>query len=178
MNWAVPIAASQKAGGRMLGIFGMMSYSIRTDPAYMNGAYTVQPREGLRRGLMHTYLWNFGAPWYDEQFKTEAQVMKAIEDAGRDNERFDANDILWRDDALAAFNVAAALPSVKAKVLVVGIVEDELFPPKEATQPLADAIPGAKVFLYESKFGHLGCALDIGKANAAILSHITAAEGR
>jgi homoserine acetyltransferase len=85
-------------------------------------------------------------------------------------------DIIWRNNAMAAYDMTPDLPKVKAKVLVVGVVEDELFPPKEATQPLADAIPGAKVFLYESPLGHLGCALHIGKASEAIVRFMGEAE--
>lgn len=176
MGWAVPIAASKKHDGRNLGIFGMMSYNIRTDPAYANGDYTAQPKEGMRRGFMGTYLWYFGAAYYEAQFKTEAAALKGLENAGLGSDTMDANDIIWRNNAMAAYDVSANLPKVKAKVLVVGVVEDELFPPKEAIQPLADGIAGAKVFLYESPLGHIGSVVHIGKANAAILQHIAEAE--
>jgi homoserine O-acetyltransferase len=176
MGWAVPIAASKKSDGRNLGIFGMMSYNIRTDPAYQDGQYKEQPKEGMRRGFMGTYLWYFGTAYYDAQFKTEAQVLKGLQDAGLGSDKMDANDIIWRNNAMAAYDVSTQLPKVKAKVLVVGVVEDELFPPKEAIQPIADAIPGAKLFLYESPLGHIGCAVHIGKANAAIVQHIAEAE--
>ena len=176
MNWAVPIASSRKSDGRNLGIFGLMSFNIRTDPAYMNGEYKEQPREGMRRGFMSTYLWYFGAAFYDAQYKTEEQVLKGLQDAGLGSDKMDANDIIWRNYAMATYDVSANLPKVKAKVLVVGVVEDELFPPKEATQPLADAIPGSKVFLYESPLGHLGCAVHIGRANEAIVKFIAEAE--
>lgn len=172
MTWAVPIATSRKADGRNLGIFGMMSYNIRTDPAYLDGAYKEQPKEGMRRGFMGTYLWYFGTAFYDAQYKTEAQVLKGLQDAGLGSDKMDANDIVWRNGAMANYDVSAQLPKVRAKVLVVGVVEDELFPPKEATQPIADAIPGAKVFLYESPLGHLGCAVHIGKASDAIVKFI------
>ena len=172
MNWAVPIAASRKHDGRNLGIFGMMSFNIRSDPAYLNGEYKEQPREGMRRGFMGTYLWYFGTAFYDSQYKTEEQALKGLQDAGLGSDKMDANDIIWRNNAMAAYDVTAGLPKVKAKVLVVGVVEDELFPPKEATQPIADAIPGARVFLYESALGHLGCALHIGKANETIVKFI------
>ena len=84
----------------------------------------------------------------------------------------DANDIIWRNNAMAAYNVTPNLPKVNAKVPVVGVVEDELFAPKRASQPIADAIPGARLFLYESPLGHLGCAVHLGKANEAIVKFI------
>lgn len=176
MNWAVPIAASMKHDGRNLGVFGMMSYNIRTDPAYMDGHYKEQPKEGMRRGFMGTYLWYFGAAHYDATFKTEEEVLKGLQNAGLGSDKMDANDIIWRNIAMAGYNVSAGLPKVKAKVLVVGVVEDELFPPREAIQPIVNAIPGAGVFYYESTLGHIGCAADIGKAGAAIVSFIAGAE--
>jgi homoserine O-acetyltransferase len=176
MRWAVPIAASMKSDGRNLGIFGLMSFNIRTDPVYQNGEYKQQPKEGMRRGFMSTYLWYFGAAHYDSQFKTEAAALKGLEDAGLGSDKMDANDIIWRNNAMGTYNVAAGLPKVKAKVLVVGVVEDELFPPQLAIQPIADAIPGAKAFFYESPLGHLGCAIHIARANTAILEHIASSE--
>ena len=88
----------------------------------------------------------------------------------------DANDIIWRNSAMAAYDVPPNLPKVQAKVLLVGVVEDELFPPKEASQPTADAIPGAWLFLYESPLDHLGYAVQLGRANEAIVKIIAEAE--
>lgn len=178
MNWAVPIAASRKADGRTLGIFGMISYNIRTDPAYRKGEYSEQPRDGLRRGFMGATLWLIGAAGLERRFKTEAQLLKMLEDAAFRNEKMDANDVIWRNEAMASYDVSADLPKVKARVLVVGVVEDELFPPELAIRPTADAIPGAKVFLYESPAGHVGSGVHIARANKAIAAHIAAAEGR
>ncbi len=176
MDWAIPIAASKKADGRNLGVFGMMSYTIKTDPAYQGGAYTAQPKEAMRRAFMGVYLWYFGAEFYQAKYKTEAEVLKGLEDAGLGSDKMDANDIIWRNKAMASYDVSAGLAKVKAKVLVVGVNEDELFPPKEAIQPIADAIPGAKTFLYSSPLGHIGSAVHIGRASAAIKAFLESAE--
>jgi homoserine acetyltransferase len=82
----------------------------------------------------------------------------------------DVNDIICRINTMAAYNVPPNL--AKAKVLVVRVVEDELSPPNEAPQPIADAIPGARPFLYESPLGHLGFAVYLGKADEAIVKFI------
>ena len=37
-------------------------------------------------------------------------------------------------------------------------------------------VPGAKLFLYESPLGHLGCAVHIDKANETIVKFIGEAE--
>jgi homoserine acetyltransferase len=130
----------------------------------------------MRRGFMGTYLWYFGTAFYDAQYKTEEQALKGLENAGLGSDKMDANDIVWRNNAMTAYDVSAGLSKVKAKVLVVGVVEDELFPPKEAIQPVADGIAGAKTFFYESPLGHIGCAVHIGKANSAIVQFVAEAE--
>jgi homoserine O-acetyltransferase len=48
MDWAIPIAASPSIKGRNLGIFGLMSHQITSDPAYADGNYSEQPREAMQ----------------------------------------------------------------------------------------------------------------------------------
>ncbi|MBI3371964.1 MAG: alpha/beta fold hydrolase [Betaproteobacteria bacterium] len=178
MDWAVPIAASLRADGRNLGIFGVMSYTITTDPAYRDGDYKEQPKEAMRRAFMGTYLWYFGAEYYRTQFRTEEQALKGLADAGLGSDKMDANDIVWRNNAMAVYNVTAKLPQVQAEVLVVGVDEDELFPPKEGLQPIAAGIKGANLFTFSSPLGHIGSAVHIGKAVPAINAFLKRVESR
>jgi homoserine acetyltransferase len=60
---------------------------------------------------------------------SQLNAVTAGEAARPGSDRLEANDILGRNNAMAAHDVAPNLPKVKAKVLVVGLVEDELFPP-------------------------------------------------
>lgn len=177
MAWAIPIAASARSDGRFLGIFGLMSYTIKTDPAYREGQYTEQPREAMRRAFMGTYLWYFGAPFY-QQYKTEAEALKGLEYAGLGSDKMDANDIIWRNNAANVYGVADRLAGVKAKVLVVGVEEDELFPVKEALQPTAQLIPEGQLFTYSSPLGHIGSGVHIGKAIGAIETFLRKVENR
>lgn len=177
MDWAIPIATFYKESGRNIGVFGVMSYTIRTDPAYQDGNYKEQPREAMRRAFMSTYLWYFGEAHYDAQYKTEADALKGLVNAGLGSDTMDANDIVRRNDAMNVFSVEKDLARIKAKVLVVGVEEDELFPGKEAIRPLAAAIPGAKVYTYSTPLGHIGSALHIGKASAAMVEFVREVEG-
>jgi homoserine acetyltransferase len=66
-----------------------------------------------------------------------------------------------------SFKVTKQLPDVKAKTLVIGVDDGEVFPPS-SFKPVAEANPGAKIFSYDSIFGHLGCAFDLEKASKAM----------
>jgi homoserine O-acetyltransferase len=178
MDWALAIVTSAKADGRMLGIFGMMSFTIRTDPAYQGGNYSQQPKDAMQRAFMGTYLWYFGAEHYQTQYKTEADALNGLKNAGLGSDKMDANDIVWRNNAMATYDVTKDLSKVKAKVLVVGVNEDELFPPNVAFKPLADAIPGGKLFAYSSPLGHLGGLLHIDRATTAMREFLDSVSAR
>ncbi len=172
MDWAIPIATGPACVGRNVGVFGLMSELVRSDPSYQGGRYQTQPKSGMRLAFMSTYLFYFTPEFFASKFKTPTEVMKGLENAGLGSEKMDANDIIWRNEAMMAYDVRAKLPFVKAKTLVVGVNSDELFPPEDELRPIAYGLPGAKLFAYDSVFGHLGCALDAAKADKAMVDFI------
>jgi homoserine O-acetyltransferase len=168
MTWAIAIATGPATTGRNVGVWGLMSQTIAADPAYMGGKYTKQPKEGLRRAFMGTYMFYFTHAYFQRKFNAADEVLKGLEDAGLGSDKMDANDIIWRNHAMLSFDVRPDLPKVKAATLIIGVNSDELFPPYEEFLQVAYGIPGAKVFAFDSIYGHVGCALDIEKAHEAI----------
>jgi homoserine O-acetyltransferase/O-succinyltransferase len=168
MDWAIPVATTAEFKGRNVGIFGFLSHAIKTDPAYQDGTYKEQPRKGMDLGFMGVYLWYFTPAFFKAQYKTNDDLLKGLKDAGLGSAKMDANDIIWRNDAMMVHSVKNDIPKVKARTLVIGVNTDELFPPEDEFIPIAKAIPGAKLFAYDSIFGHMGCAVELSKAGEAI----------
>ncbi|MDD3982185.1 MAG: alpha/beta fold hydrolase [Spirochaetales bacterium] len=177
MDWAIPIATGPSTTGRVVGIWGLMSETIKADPAYRSGHYTEQPKDALRRAFMGTYLWYFAPAYYQTQFRNPEAVMKGLEDAGMGNAGADANDVIWRNSAMISFNVENKLHQVKAKTLVVGVNDDALYPPAEEFYRVAMGIPGAKLFAYDSILGHIGNSRDLDKATDVMKAFIDQVEG-
>jgi len=173
MDWAIPIATGAATTGRNVGRMGLMNEAIKSDPAYKNGNYTQQPADGLRRGFMGTYLWYFAPAYYQVQFRTPEAVMKGIENAGMGSENMDANDIIWRNEAMMRFDVRAGLHKVKAKTLVIGVNGDQLYPQMTEIIPIVMGIPGAKMFSFDSILGHVANFKEIDKANPAMLQFLS-----
>jgi homoserine O-acetyltransferase len=92
------------------------------------------------------------------------------------NAKADANDVIWRNNAMISFNVESKLHLVKAKTLVVGVNSDALYPPAEEFHRVAMGIPGAKLFAYDSILGHMGNSIDLDKATDVMNSFIAEAE--
>ena len=167
MDWAIPIATASKAIGRLLGRSAVLVDTIKLDPAYKDGYYKEQPKRGMEVYFMGAYLWYFAHDFYAQKWKTKEELLKGLKDVGLGSAKADANDTIWREEALMNFNVTDQLPNVKARTLVIGVNDDELFPPS-SFKPIAGAIPGAEVFGYDSILGHLGCALHLTKAGEVI----------
>jgi homoserine O-acetyltransferase len=94
-------------------------------------------------------------------------LLEGLKNVGLGSVKADANDTIWREEALMSFGVTKQLPSVRARNLVIGVNDDELFPPS-SFKPVAEAIPGAEIFRNDSIFGHPGCALDLEKASKTV----------
>lgn len=167
MDWAIPIATASESMGRLLGRSAVLIDTIKLDPEYKDGYYKEQPKKGMEVYFMSAYLWYFGDDFYGKQWKTREELIKGLRDVGLGSAKADANDTIWREEALMDFNVTKQLSTVKAKTLVIGINQDELFPPG-SLKSIADAIPGSQLFSYDSMLGHLGCALDLQKASEKI----------
>jgi homoserine O-acetyltransferase/O-succinyltransferase len=171
MDWAVPIATASATTGRLLGRSAVLIDVIRLDPAYKDGYYKEQPRKGMEIYFTSAYLWYFGHDFYSQKWSTKDALLQGLKDVGLGSAKADANDIIWREEALMNFDVAGRLSEVKAKTLVIGINDDELFPPS-SFRPIAEKIPGAQLFGFDSTLGHLGCALDLEKASQALVGFL------
>ncbi len=167
MDWAIPIAMAAKTMGRLLGRSLVLIDTIKLDPAYKEGYYKEQPKRGMEVYFMSAYLWYFSNEFYSMKWKTPEALVKGLKDVGLGSAKADANDTIWREEALMSFDVSDRLSKVKARTLVIGINDDELFPPS-SFEPVAKSIPGAQLFSYDSILGHLGCALELTKAGKVI----------
>jgi len=176
MDWAIVMATGPAIIGRNAGIFGLMNLVIQADPAYMNGNYREQPKVGMEKAFMGVYLWYFTAAFFQQKYETNNALMQGLKDIGIGSSKMDANDIIWRNHAMTSYDVRGDLANVKARTLVIGVDSDELFTPNEDVLPIADGIAGAELFTYDSIAGHVGIALDIGKASAAITQFLAAQE--
>jgi homoserine O-acetyltransferase len=141
--------------------------AIMLDPAYNGGNYTTQPEAGWRmQAAMFDGLIVRTPIGLDSAFPTASDVLafqQKQEDA-RVASKFDANDWIWQTYAYDAHNVgttpgfhgdlAAALGSIKAKVIILQAGLDLLNPADEG-QAAAKMIPGAVHVTIPSVQGHM-----------------------
>jgi homoserine O-acetyltransferase len=168
MDFIIAIATSYESAGRSLGNAFVVNNAIRKDPRYKDGYYTEQPVDGLAQGAMGQFLWYLSAPFYRQTFPTNQVFLNVLQGEGKKGANADANDVVWRNDNLMAYSVKDRIGTIKAKALIIGINQDEIFPPDTDTVPLAKAIKGVTLFTFDSPLGHVGAGRDLKKAESAI----------
>ncbi|MDD1763152.1 MAG: alpha/beta fold hydrolase, partial [Methanobacteriaceae archaeon] len=168
LDLLIPIATSLRSGRQMNGAYGLMSRIIQEDPAYQDGKYIKNPLRALERGSAVGFLWSLTPEYFEVEFQTDEEFWAAMDERNQEVAAADANDIVWRNQAMLDFNLEGKTSEIRAKTLIIGIVNDQIFPPNISTAPLAEAIEDAQLFLYESIIGHYGCVRDLQLAEETI----------
>ena len=104
--------------------------SIRQDPTYMAGAYTVQPGSLRLVNVLFGIGTNGGTLAYQAQAPTTAQADALVDAALTAPPPADANDYIWQWDASRDFDPAPGLGRITAAVLAINSADDERNPPE------------------------------------------------
>lgn len=188
---AVVIAATGTSSPQQIAFNEIGRRAIMTDPAWSGGDYLDrgEPEAGLALARMvgHvTYLSDesmhekFGRRLQGREkfgfgFATDFAVESYLHHQGESfTRRFDANSYLYITKALDYFDLsvdgslAAGLAEVTAKVLVVSVSSDWLYPPYQS-QALVEALAANEVEVeyceIASKYGHDAFLLETGQLN-------------
>ncbi|MBU2548829.1 MAG: alpha/beta fold hydrolase [Proteobacteria bacterium] len=150
-------------------LFQLMNAAMKSDPAWREtrGNYyhlpkDRHPNQGMMFGwslLMQsimTFDYRVDQPWSDvekEVFYWEPQGEQGAALRSK-AETYDVNDLLYRNQALDAFDVTDQLHRIKARTLILHVENDQWLSVKLArgTQKM---IPGARLATFQSPLAHL-----------------------
>src|SRR5437879_142242 len=108
----------------------MIIDAIRTDPEWLNGDYTTQPR-GLRLAAETLFFMSSNPLQRQKDSPTLASADKAL-DAYATNalKTLDANDVLYALEASADYDPGPALEQIRAPLLAINFADDLINPPE------------------------------------------------
>ncbi len=171
----IPIATAAQHSAWCIGLNHLAREAIYQDDAWLEGNYNKQPARGLqlaRKVGMISYRSDvdfnekFGRQRLSDngslsEYENIFQVESYLNYQGKKLvQRFDANSFLylshamdWHDVGKDRGGLEAALASVRAKTLCIGIDSDVLYPAHEQ-RSIAERIPGAQYAEIESRYGH------------------------
>lgn len=165
MDFIIPITTSSTSKGQNYAISNIMNTYIKNDPDYRDGKYEHKPQTGPQNAMMLLYLFGFSPAYY--KTSSNEEVLESIHEMEVEGSNSDANDIVWQNEATMLYDVSDELHKIKARTLVIGINQDQYFPPDIDVIPLSESIEGSKLFLYDSILGHVGSS-EIKKAEQVI----------
>jgi homoserine O-acetyltransferase/O-succinyltransferase len=111
----------------------MLVESIRQDPAWDHGNYTVQPPSLRLAGTMFAIATSGGTLAYQALAPTRAQADKIVDDMLATPPKTDANDFLYQWDSSGDYNATPGLSRIKAPLLAINSADDERNPPETGT---------------------------------------------
>ena len=130
LDAAVPMASlPAEMGSRNWMMRRLITDSIRSDPDWMNGNYTKQPRSAHFASVFFGIATAGGSQHYQAIAPTREAADKLLD--ARLNAKFapDANDVLYQWDSSRDFN-PAGLEKIEAYVLAINAADDERNPPE------------------------------------------------
>ncbi len=165
MDFIIPITTNSDISGLNFALFNLMNEIIRNDPEYKDGKYSLNPVSATENISMLLYPFGFSLQYYKNNSNEE--ILESLNEMKIEGSQMDANDVIWRNKAIISYNVTSGLKKIKARTLIIGINQDQYFPPDTDVIPLSKEIKGSKLYLYNSVWGHLGSS-EIIKAKKVI----------
>src|SRR5262245_43369190 len=131
MDIAVPMASlPTEMSGRNWMMRRLIIDSIRSDPEWMNGNYTKQPRSAQFASIFYGIGTNGGNIALFNAGPTREKADALIDARLKAPFPGDANDVLYQWDSSRDYNPSAGLERIKAKLLAINSADDERNPPE------------------------------------------------
>lgn len=165
----IPVMGSPKTNAQMRSVLHNAMDVITLDPGWLGGSYQVNPGAGVTAALMSLSPWWYTKPWYLSEID-DHEAYGRWERMWRNTWTVDvpqdARDVYYQMRLWADFDIGdsagfggdtpAALASIRAKALLIG-VRDDLMVRREEMILARDNIPGATYFEVDSAYGHAAC---------------------
>jgi homoserine O-acetyltransferase len=107
--------------------------SIRSDPEWMNGNYTKQPRSAQLASVFYGFATNGGTQALFAAAPTRQKADQLLDQRLAAPFTADANDVLYQWDSSRDYNPAPGLELIQAVLLAINSADDERNPPELGT---------------------------------------------
>lgn len=149
MDALVPMASQPTAmAARNWMLRRLMLETIRRDPDYADGNYTMQPRSLKIAATFYATATSGGTLAWQAAAPTGAAADRIVDERLAANFAADANDYVYAWDSSRDFNPAPNLEKIEAQVLCINAADDERNPPETGvTENALKRIKSAKLLL-------------------------------
>ena len=159
----IPMGASPQINPQARMVLRHIRDVIALDPGWYSGMYDLNPATGLKVALMELVPWLQSPQSYMDTLTTSDKLRNYQIFFERLWSGLDARDVYYQLDGWSEFNVGdtpgfngdtkTAVAAIKAKTLLIGVKEDQLFR-REELQSAKNAIRDATYLELSSPAGH------------------------
>ncbi len=126
----------------------LMLETIRTDPEWNNGNYTVEPRSLRVASVFFAVATSGGTLAYQNLAPTREQADKLVDERLAAPFTADANDFIYQWDSSGDYDPSAGLERIEAMVLAINSADDERNPPETGiTQRALKRVKNGRLYL-------------------------------
>ncbi|MEO7149933.1 MAG: alpha/beta fold hydrolase [Rhodanobacteraceae bacterium] len=132
MDALMPLAClPAQIAGRNRMMRRMIIDAIRNDPAWHNGDYTQQPREGMTNAIDILLFMTSDPQHWRQQYPTRDAADAYLHvQVGKRLAEYDANDMLYQFDASRNYDPSGELDRIQAPVMAINSADDQVNPPE------------------------------------------------
>jgi len=156
-DFLISLVSSYKVAGHNYSLFKFMNDILENDFNYNDGNYTKPLTNSLKLANKSMFAFGLSREYYRYDL-TNDEIDMAMKEMAEETieENWDANDIIYRNNASTSYDIEKIIFNIKAKTLIVAINQDQYFPPELDSIPMSNMIKDSKLVIYDSIMGHVG----------------------
>lgn len=147
-------ASGYKVAGRNYILSKLVDEIISTDEDYDSGNNTSSLERTLRLATQAVY--SFGISKEALHRIPNNQLDVEFDEFGDEGLLDSIFDVKYCNDATLDYDIEKDLNKIKSKVLIIGINQDQYFPPNLDAIPMYNLIEDSELIIYDSDLGHIG----------------------
>lgn len=154
MDFIIALVTSYKTAGHNYILSKIIGEIIESDPDYG----VVRNSESLQRTLKlaSEAIFNYGMSKEFYRSQTLQEIDDSMDEFLADELTSDIYDVKYQNDAMIDYDIEDKLRNIEAKVLIVGVNQDQYFPPNLDAIPMSKMIEDSTLIVIDSELGHLG----------------------
>ncbi|OED30753.1 alpha/beta fold hydrolase [Methanosphaera sp. WGK6] len=154
IDFLISLVSSYKVGGQNYIISKVMNDIIVSDPDFNNGKLTGNLKRSLKIASKSMYSFGLSRQFYMNQ--SISDINKYMDEFAEEDSMEDVLDAYYRNVASMNYDLTSIVSNIKVPTLIIGIYEDQYFPPELDAIPMSSLIENSTLVCFNSYMGHVG----------------------
>ena len=152
ISFMISLVSSYKVGGQNYIVGKVMNDIIESDPEF--NKKDAKCKRSLEISSKAMYSFGLSREYYMDLKKDE--INSFMDEFALEDSQENVYDAYYRNRASIEYDLTDTVSNIKVPTLIIGIYEDQYFPPELDAVPMHALIENSKLVCYNSYIGHIG----------------------